>query len=86
LLRGDKEVRLNEIEITEARIAKAIDELKLNNTAGTDMLDSTFIKYSKDSLLNPLKLMFERSLDLGEIPGQWKEANISAIHKKGSKK
>ena len=33
-----------------------------------------------------LKILFDKSISEGKIPSQWKEANVTAIFKKGSKK
>ena len=30
----------------------------------------------------PLVLIFERSLETGQVPKQWKEANVTAIYKR----
>ena len=31
----------------------------------------------------PLKLLFERSLEIGQLPADWKYSTITAIYKKG---
>ena len=36
-------------------------------------------------LVKPLYCIFQSSIDSGKIPNQWKDANISAIYKKGNK-
>ena len=33
----------------------------------------------------PLYLIFSKSLESGVVPADWKLANVSAIHKKGSR-
>ena len=38
-----------------------------------------------DSLVVPLTLLYNKSLNQGIIPGTWKEATVIAIHNKGSK-
>ena len=66
-------------EITEELIMKYIRKLKDNKAAGTDELGSSF-KRLAGSLALPLKTM-----ETGEVPEQWKEANVTAIFmKKGS--
>ena len=43
------------------------------------------IKLTDTSLIRPLTMLFNKSLSLGQVPAQWKMANISAIFKgKGS--
>ena len=36
-------------------------------------------------LVKPLTIIFRTSLDTGTLPEVWKQANITAIHKKGNK-
>ena len=43
------------------------------------------IKECKNSLLSPLKLIFEKSIQEAKIPEIWKVAHVTAIFKSGSK-
>ena len=43
------------------------------------------IKLSGKSIVYPLKLFFEASLQGGEFPAYWKKANVVPVHKKESK-
>ena len=38
-----------------------------------------------DASIEPLCLVFEKSVDTGTYPSAWKKVNIVPIHKKGSK-
>jgi len=42
------------------------------------------LKEIKDGLILPLYLLFAKSLQDGVLPNSWKDATITAIHKKGS--
>ncbi len=77
---------LDKIEINQGRIVKAIGTLKMNRAAGVDGLNSSFVKGCAKGIIKPLELIFKKSLDSGEIPTDWKKANVSVIFKKGSKK
>jgi hypothetical protein len=81
---GNEEI-LENIEINEERVSQAIKIMKLNKAAGTDELPSTFVKRCDKSLFEPLVDIFRKSLDKGEIPEDWKNANVTAIFKKGAK-
>ena len=75
-----------ELWITEELILKHIGKLKDNTAAGTDELGSTFIKKLAGSLALPLMMLFRKSMETGEVPEQWREANVTAIfEKKGSR-
>ena len=84
--RVDENCCIENIEVNELRILKAFNGLKENKAAGVDDLNSSFILGSKDGLVKPLEMIFKHSLETGEIPNDWKKANVTAIFKKGSKK
>ncbi len=77
---------LSDLDITKEKISKAIKNTKLNKAGGVDGLPSSFIKGLEEAIVEPLTLLFKSSLESGEVPMDWKSANISAIFKKGSKK
>ena len=70
------------IEFSVEKIKKAINKLKKNKSPGPDKIHPRFIKEGKDQLAEPLKLIFEHSFNLGEIPLAWSLAFITAIYKK----
>jgi Reverse transcriptase (RNA-dependent DNA polymerase) len=82
---NDSIATLKVIDITEDKIKKAIDSLKINKAAGIDDMGSTLLKLSKEGILRPLNAIFRESLDTGKVPGDWKKANVMSIFKKGSK-
>ena len=57
-----------------------------NKTPGTDGMGSSFVENMVGGIEIPLVvLIFQRSLETGQVPEQWKEANVTAIYKrKGS--
>jgi len=77
---------LDKIGITEEQVVRAIKVLKDNKAPGVDGLNSTFIKGCIGGLVRPLVLLFNKSLATGQIPRDWKVANVSALFKKGSRK
>ena len=82
----NKNCSLEYVEINQERIVKAMSTLKSNKAAGVDGMNSSFIKGCAYGIIRPLELIFKKSMELGEIPADWKKANISVIFKKGSKK
>ena len=49
-----------------------------------DKVSNAVLKNCKLSFLKPLKLIFDKSLSTGELPKEWREANVTQIFKKGS--
>ena len=60
--------------------------LKAEKAAGDDGLESNYVKGSMKGLVRPLKILFEKSLTEGQIPREWKEANVTAVFKQGTRK
>ena len=51
-------------------------------SAGTDDLGSTLIKKLAEELALPLMVIFRKSMQMGVVPEQWKEANVTASFKR----
>jgi len=73
------------IQISDSDICKAILRLNNDSSPGHDGLPTTVFKKLMSSLVNPLKLIFNASLNLGNIPDIWKVAAVVPIYKKGDK-
>merc|ERR1712215_593101 len=75
---------LNDMEITEDEIIKAIDDLEENSAAGPDDVPAILLRKVKETLAIPLSLMLRKSIDEGKIPDILKLAYVTLIHKGGS--
>ena len=76
---------LSDIEVTEARVKQLIDGMRENAAPGPDGFPPILLKMLCEEITTPLTILFQKSIDDGKIPDDWREANITAIHKKGSK-
>ena len=57
-----------------------------NKAPSLDGYHPCFVKEIAEFISKPLGIIFRNSVESGNIPTQWKEARVSAIHKKGNKK
>ena len=73
------------IEITENLVYKKLEKLKISKSPGPDGMHPRVLNEIKDSLVTPFSLIFQNSLRLTTLPSAWREANITAIYKKGNK-
>ena len=76
---------LTDIDIDEISIKNAIGEIDENSSAGPDDIPALFLLKTKETISKPLKIILRKSLDEGFIPDSYKLANITPIHKGGSK-
>ena len=52
---------------------------------GVDKVSNAVLKNCAQSFVKPLKVIFDKSLKTGEIPKEWKKANVTPLFKKGSR-
>ena len=83
---GGRSLIIDDVQIEENKILRTTTRLQDNKAGGVDELNSTFIKGCIPGLLKPLTILYRESIITGIIPKEWKEANVTAIFKKGSKK
>ena len=62
-----------------------IPSLNPNKAHGWDYISLRIVKICDDSLVLPLKLIFENCLRRGVFPEVWERANVVPVHKKNSK-
>jgi hypothetical protein len=74
------------VEVSEERVRKAARELKNGKSCGPEGVYAEMLKHGTDKLITMLTWIINSCLNGEEIPQQWKDAYISSVHKKGSKK
>ena len=70
---------LESFEITQDDVLKKLGTLKASKSAGPDGLHCKFLLELKEVLCKPLTVIFNKSLESGEVPTQWKRAHVSPI-------
>ena len=64
------------ITVGEARVRKRLQSLRPDKAAGPDSIPAFMLKTAADELTPMLMRIFQISLNLGQVPSDWKEANI----------
>ncbi|CAF1076370.1 unnamed protein product, partial [Brachionus calyciflorus] len=67
------------------RISEILSSLKSDKSTGPDDMNPYFLKFCSKSIALPLSIIFNNSLLNGEVPELWKLANVTPLHKNGSK-
>ena len=77
--------RLDCITVTEKKVKERLLKLKSSKTPGPDGLHLRILLETAEVIAAPLTVIFSRSLSAGELPVDWKLANITPVYKKGRK-
>ena len=77
--------RIANITFSSSELSRIIKDLNPNKTHGHDNISIRMIKLCGDSILPPLKSIFESAITSGHFPNSWKKGNIIPVHKKESK-
>ena len=64
---------------------KVLSNLNPNKSPGPDNFHPKFLKHTAASLCKPLKILFDLPLSRGNIPNDFKTAEVRPIYKKGDK-
>ena len=74
-----------DITITLDMVKSMTDKLKKGKAPGDDGLTPKFLKKCRRGNSKPLAMIFNRGLDNGVVPQDWKMANVTAVFNKGSR-
>ena len=70
---------------SEEIIFEKLNNLKIAKSPGPDNIHPRILYELRHELILPLKIIFETSYKLNQLPSDWKIGHITAIFKKGSK-
>ena len=73
------------IEITPATVFSKLIALQSNKSSEPDGWPITIIKSVSEFISVSLSILFNKSLNSGTLPSDWKCANVTPIHKKGAR-
>ena len=71
--------------VTVPGVSKLLAELDQTKSTGPDELSPRILKESRSEISEVLCFIFNQSLTTGEIPDDWRMANVCPIYKKGPK-
>lgn len=76
---------MEEIEIQVPGIEKLLQNLNPRKASGPDNISARILKDCATEIAPILTLIFQSSLSHGEVPNDWRHANVTAIYKKGAR-
>ena len=76
---------MGDITVDPKGVAKLLDGLNVHKAPGPDGLNARVLKECSNEISPILTLIFNESLAWGDVPDEWRQANVSPIFKKGEK-
>ena len=73
------------INITANGVHKCLKNLKVNKATGPDDISARVLKECAAELAPMLSFIFQQSIKCGEVPHDWRRANVVPIFKKGDR-
>ena len=77
---------LKDVDVSYEAVLKKLEETDPEKAPGDDSIHPVILRKLAQQLAKPLSMMFTRSMKSGQVPQNWRLANVTPIFKKGSKK
>ena len=76
---------MGDITVDPKGVTKLLDGLNVHKASGPDGLNARVLKECSNEISLILALIYNESLARGEVPDEWRQANVSPVFKKGEK-
>jgi hypothetical protein len=81
----ETEIELEHIIFERSEILKTLKNLKQSAAPGPDGISPKILKEMRFEIVNVIQKIFQKSIDSGTVPADWKKATVTPIYKKGQK-
>ena len=76
---------MNNIHVSEEGVRKLLQKSNPRKATGPDMIPVRLLKECSEELAPILAIIYNKSLQTGIVPDDWKKTNVSAAFKKGKR-
>ena len=76
---------IQELKVSRQEVQSRLEKLNTNKSCGPDDIHPRLLQETAKAVSIPLEIIFNLSLNSGKCPTDWRTANVTPIHKKGSR-
>ena len=76
---------MSDIHFSPYMVTEVLKKLKNSSSPGPDEISQRVLKETADEISLPLSILFEKSMQSGVVPMDWRTANVVPIYKSGPK-
>ncbi len=84
-LQGESYPDIDNLTITTPGVQKLLEKINPQKASGPDNIPDRVLKELAPEIAPCLTAIFNKSLDTGQLPDTWTQANVTPIYKKGNK-
>ena len=85
IFRGHEDEKLKTVFFSSEDVTRRLKSLKPTSAPGPDGIHPRLLKECANELGQPLSIIFNRSMEEGILPDDWKKTNVTPIFKKGKR-
>jgi len=85
IFHGNDENKLRNYHVSPSMVKAKLLKLKMNKAPGVDLVRTNMLVEVADEISDTVADLFNKSPITGEVPPDWKLANVTPIFKKGKK-
>jgi len=85
IFRGGESDRLKDITISVDAVKVRLNKLREDKSPGVDDMSPRLLRMISEEIAYPTTVLFNQSMNEGDVPLDWKLANVTPIFKKGSR-
>ena len=76
---------LFDMVVSREKVRDMLGKLRADKAPGVDKLSQRLLLHFPDEILVPVCMLFEKSLRVGQVPEDWRRANVVPIYKAGDR-